>query len=646
VRRSSHILSTVLLVAATGAVTAQDTTDVSPSAQKVDKVEIEKVRLLLLDVVVVDIQGRTVPDLGLEDFVVVSRRRERPIDTLDVDCPAGRAEDASGVRHPSRRDVPAAPQTGRKIVLALDYQHLWGTHTVDVLEQAKDMIEHGVTDDEEIMVVALTGGLRIEQPFTRDREKVVRTLHRMEYDVSLWNGNFTHMNESGWVDAMTTLLDVLGTVPGKKAVVLYSTMISAPLDLEFQEIAAIAGASRCSIYPVDASGLRGAWADWAVAYWHRQRADRPGSALLDGSLTSMARLAVDTGGRFTESTNDLTLGYARAQRDMGCVYTLGLYIDDVEDDKVRDIVIRLQRPGLHAIHPAKYVFRSPEFRRESLLRAAWISPELFQNGVVRAHLFPLRPESEERWEAVLAVDFPVPLVDSGGQETHREFGVVLRRGPRVVHRFNRRVTLRPESADVASSPLITFLQPTRLRPGDYTLTVVMSDPAGGEPATAKIEMTVPEIPTRELFLVGPILGRRSGTNVVVMGSGAEAGDDEVGDEGRFQPLLVRQIDKPTDLVAFTQACLLGSGRQARKIERSPPQVERVLKRADGEVVGALSEVEPALEGEDAVLCGNLVDVLPTAALPNGEYVFEASVRSGKDAAVETVRFSIGVPSAD
>ena len=131
-----------------------------------------------------------------------------------------------------------------------------------------------------------------------------------------------------------------------------------------------------------------------------------------------------------------------------------------------------------------------------------------------------------------------------------------------------------------------------------------------------------------------------------MGSGAEVGDDEVGAEGRFQPLLVRQIDKPTDLVAFTQACLLGSGRQARKIERSPPQVERVLKRADGEVVGTLSEVEPALEGEDAVLCGNLVDVLPTAALPDGEYVFEASVRSGQHAAVETVRFSIGAPSAD
>jgi VWFA-related protein len=200
--------------------------------------------------------SRTVPDLELEDFVVVSRRRERPIDTLDVDCPARRAEDVARVSHPSRRDAPVGPEAGRKIVLAVDYLHLPGLKKVDVLEQAKDMVEHGVSDNDEIMVVALTGGLRIEQPFTRDREKVVRALHRMEYDISLWNGNFTHVNEIGWVDGMTTLLDLLGAVPGNKAVVFYSAMKDVPLDLQFREIAAIAGASRWSIYPVDAWGLR------------------------------------------------------------------------------------------------------------------------------------------------------------------------------------------------------------------------------------------------------------------------------------------------------------------------------------------------------------------------------------------------------
>jgi hypothetical protein len=49
--------------------------------------------------------------------------------------------------------------------------------------------------DEELMVVALTGGLRVEQPFTKDRGVVVDTLRRMEHDISLWNGNFGHLTE-------------------------------------------------------------------------------------------------------------------------------------------------------------------------------------------------------------------------------------------------------------------------------------------------------------------------------------------------------------------------------------------------------------------------------------------------------------------
>ena len=220
----------------------------------VEKVEVERVRLLLLDAIVVDRQGRTVPDLTLEDFEVISRGREFPLDTLDVNCPAGRADDAVSVRHPSKRPPPAAPGAPRRIVLAFDYQHLRGIPLVDALEQAQEMVEHGEAN-EEFMIVALTGGPRIEQQFTADREQIARSLHRMEYDISLWNGNFAHLNETGFVQGMTTMFDVLSTVPGTKAVVLFSTMQDVPLDLEFREIAAVASASRCKVYPVDCLGL-------------------------------------------------------------------------------------------------------------------------------------------------------------------------------------------------------------------------------------------------------------------------------------------------------------------------------------------------------------------------------------------------------
>jgi len=255
-RHAALIVGLMLLIPATSPRAAQvDTQAVSPI--EVDKIEEEKVRLLLMDLVVVDKKGRTVPDLTADDFEIVVRSRKRPIDTLDVDCPAGAAEDPRAVRHPSRREAPPAPETTRRIVLALDYLHMSQMQRVEVLDYAKDLVKEGVSGNDEILVAALTGGLRIEQPFTSDHEQTLKTLHRMQYDISLWNGNFWHMSEIGYVSGVTALLDVLGTVPGSKAIVLFSAMTDVPMDLEFQEIAAIASASRCSIYPVDAWGLRG-----------------------------------------------------------------------------------------------------------------------------------------------------------------------------------------------------------------------------------------------------------------------------------------------------------------------------------------------------------------------------------------------------
>jgi len=117
------------------------------------------------------------------------------------------------------------------------------------------MVRAGAADGDEMMVVALNGGLRIEQRFTQELAQVVSSLERMQHDVSLWQPEFQHLNESGFVRGMTSMLEFLGTVPGAKAVVLFSEMGHVPLELQFKEIAAVAAAARCSIYPVDASGL-------------------------------------------------------------------------------------------------------------------------------------------------------------------------------------------------------------------------------------------------------------------------------------------------------------------------------------------------------------------------------------------------------
>jgi VWFA-related protein len=198
-------------------------------------VERVDVRLVVLDVFVLDRRGNSVPGLNDGDFDVTVDGRRVALAGLDVSC-------SEGAEKP-------------RVVLVFDYQHLDEVQRGQALELVRRALEGGAAPGTEIMIAALTGGLRLEQGFTRDHERVQATLHRMQNDATLFAGNFSHLNESGFVDGLASLFDVAGTFPGPKAVVLYSAMKDVPLEEQFRQLAAQAAASRCAVYPVDVRGL-------------------------------------------------------------------------------------------------------------------------------------------------------------------------------------------------------------------------------------------------------------------------------------------------------------------------------------------------------------------------------------------------------
>ena len=223
----------------------------------IGKQEQVDVRLVLIDVVVLDRQNRTVPDLTLDDFEIVVDGATSPIDTLDLSCEEGAVDDVLAVSHPKRRKQ-LEQGSGQQIVLVLDYLHLSHTQRTEVLEEAKQIVRYTAAPDDSIMVAALNGGLRIEQAFTTDHERAIEALHRMEYDISLWQPSYQHVNELPFFNGMNVLLRVLESVQGSKAMVLYSNNRYGGVrdDLQFARLAAAAAASRCSIYPSYALGLQ------------------------------------------------------------------------------------------------------------------------------------------------------------------------------------------------------------------------------------------------------------------------------------------------------------------------------------------------------------------------------------------------------
>lgn len=356
----------------------------------------------------------------------------------------------------------------------------------------------------------------------------------------------------------------------------------------------------------------------------------------------------------TRDSNDFTLGYARARRDLSCQYTLGFYDRDPEDDRRHEIRVRVRRPGARALHPASYQFRSPSRKAESRIRSAFIAPEFFPGGPLRAQLFPVRPNTGKSWDGLLAVEFPVRLDGGEGEWTVREFGATLRDGSRVAHSFNRRISIRSQDAK-GSDRKVHFVERLGVAPGSYTLTAVMTKVGGEDPYTARVSVEVPEIPKDELLLLGPILGKRAESDLVVFGgqwvSGQrgqgkpgvdyiperEFGDrrlsdslpprasgrtsdpslDRVGTMASFEPLLIHSAERPETLIALSQACSV-------KAKPASGEIRRQLTAESGEVIGNLAPVTYSLEGGQHAGCESIIDVLPTSGLQPGRYVFTVS----------------------
>ncbi len=263
VLRMIPILVAGLVVASVG---AQSTPAEAMPSQLKESIE---VRLVTVDVVALDADDMTVPDMTKADFELFVDGKPTEIDTLDAYCESGAEADPKSRRlgdWPMPRDLEDGT---RRVVLAFDYLHLTTAscpdsdrrsclfHTKALQEFQRVLEAKAGNADEEMMVVALTGGLRVEQPFTKDRKTVVDTLHRMENDVSLWNGNFKHLTEEPFFTSLRALVTVLRTLPGPKAVVFVSIGPGPgnKYDNNYERLAAAASDAKVSFYTVDAFGL-------------------------------------------------------------------------------------------------------------------------------------------------------------------------------------------------------------------------------------------------------------------------------------------------------------------------------------------------------------------------------------------------------
>lgn len=599
---SSACCIAVVAVALSAPLFAQQPTPPAPATGPQEKVQ---VTLVQVEALVVDKDGKTVPGLTKDDFSMTIAGVPVTISTIDVVCPGGAMADPVPLKGGNAPlPPPIAPGTKRRVVFAFDYSFLKVPMRPQVLDAAEWMLRNSKTPDEEVMIVALAFDLRIEQKFTTNIKQLVATLSRMKHDNSLWPKEFpVGSTGAGYFRNISTLMDVLGSYDGAKAVVYFSqagTVGSSMVDIYHKNVAAHATAARASIYGAQPDVISTA----------------------GGASESLVRLSNETGGRMQLLGNDISLPYRRAQRDLSCRYTVAAPVDPSETIDPQTLRVKVKKEGLSIRTPEQIQIFTDAAKQAARAGAAYVDPGPFERPLVRAFAFSAAPSGADKWDTVLAVNFPAPV---GPQGADIDVRAVVRLDNQVVNDYKRRIHVDPAPGG-GTAREVTLLGDVALKSGQYDLTVVLTEAGGSEIVSANTEFVVPMVIDDLLTLRGPIMGRVVPGGLFLRGKEKDQVESTrlgkvLGPSNGFEPLIVQEIDKQDKLLFYWSACVSGTNPLPADVI-----VSRTFTTSKGDTAYAATPVPLKLEsrGKD-ISCLDMLETLPPGTLTPGDYELNVTV---------------------
>jgi len=379
-------------------------------------------------------------------------------------------------------------------------------------------------------------------------------------------------------------------------------------DPHFEELSAMATTSRTAIYPVDSAGLR------------------TGPSLIGGPPV-LHRLATETGGRVTSGTNDITLAYARAQRDIGCTYTLAFYDpgDRADNNRRLSIKFRKNRGGRRIVYPDFYVRRSPEQKKKSVVKTASMAPHIFESDRIRAEYFVMEADKLESWRMLVGVDLRLGTTSVLHEpQSWKLEGFLRRLNGTVVRKFERQLEVPATDPESGITPSVKLFHELFAPPGEYALSVVVTAPDEDDPIAATRLASLAQTPFNGSFVLGPILGVSSG------GSRKDPG---------FEPLLDARLAPGQTVEALSVLCVTGPDGK-----RDVPTMMRWLSTTDDNEVFRYEEESLSMKFHGGVRCGRVIDTVSTEALAPGRYKIRALARSpAYTTEAHTTEFVVGAP---
>src|SRR5580693_5183742 len=337
--------------------------------------------LVRIDVEVTDKSGRAIKGLPADEFVVTDDGKPQAISTFSYEdiehVDTAPTEDAKPIVVPVDKEGPNTPSAAaaseqlrdrRLLVLFFDLTSMQPDDLIRAHDAAAKFVKQQMTKADVVAVVAFSTRLTVLANFTTDLSNpLYAAAANGEYDVQEYTGaaytpdetEFNVFNTDQKLAAVEGLADVLGGIPGRKAMVEFTGGITQTGEENRTQLRAATDAANradVSIYSIDSRGLL------ATAPGGDSTANAAtGNSMFTGasvfhqtdqredSRDTLATLSTDTGGKAFFDLADLSDAFPKIQQDNGGYYLIGynLGADVKRDGRWRTIHVKVNVPGAH-----------------------------------------------------------------------------------------------------------------------------------------------------------------------------------------------------------------------------------------------------------------------------------------------------------
>ncbi len=675
--RSRHALRTsdrsffflFLILAATLALAMEPPKEKKPLPSGLEE-KVER-RLVQLDVTV---EGKSVEihELTAADFEVFVAGREIADLAVDRLCPSPETEGERAAVGPEGSQPPlpagAPPATApATFVFFFDQPHLTLAGRQRGLEVARDLVSRLIRGSDRAMIISTARDMKTVTPLTKNREDLLRGLHRLENDLtqldtyaeeessrilslagamdgSSWTERArarTYQREEWWqarksLDRLGIVLGAFLDVPPPKVVFYFADTLRQQAGLHYCHLVggcdqgddlmpeaafdfdrAIAAASKTGvhIYPIQAEGLAAPYAGLLGGL--RSLPRNPKATLVLGyertrhAEDSMVGLALETGGEaFLRGITPARIA-RRIHERLGCLYLVSFDPKDLATDKPLPITVRVKRPGLKTRVQGRLVLQSESERATSRLLAAFAAPTARESDFrVGVEIIPIGFE-KKRYRTLVQVK--VPGTGSAGAEM--DLGASLLGSGRVREDFSARLKV--------GAPGLTFVleKEVEIEPGPFEIAAAGHDVGKDEIGTGRAEGAWPD-PRDAEASASPIALLQEATAAFSRDGAVRTSGALALSEGESV-----RADRSAALVAVV--CRNGQ-------RRHPLRVERTLA---GETH---LDFDPLELGAAQEPCIQIRDVIPANTLGPGGFRYDLRVKALDRMLIETTReFVVG-----